>query len=473
MSSFDTDKIEYYIIKSLITSDTYCRFFFSKLGHDLFSERTKQVVIAILRYFNKYSKVPTIQILEDNVLPAICGKNEDQLEVAKEALQNASTIEFDFAEQYEWLKDETKKFVKTRRIMNAIIQSVDLLEQGKDEEIVTIMERAFQVDFDESLGIEYFDGMEERLIRAAEPTEVMCTGYKSLDSRVGGGYRRKSMFVFAAASNVGKTLVLNDSSFTLALCGYNVIYLSLELGEDYIQQRTDAKFAEVSMNEINVNPEFAIKKAIAKRDVMKKENATLGKMYYKEYAPNSVCANDIKALLRNLELKKGFKPDFIIVDYLKLVKPNGKAFADNTYGRIVTVCEELRSLAFEYDCCVLSAAQTGRQSYNQTSVGMEDISDSIGIAQTVDVLITLARNPEMDQNDDITLKIAKSRFSRNNSTFMMKIDYDHMRLVDTEDDSGEKPKPKPKPKAETKAFSKPEKPEVKPPPKKKIKPSWD
>ena len=73
------------------------------------------------------------------------------------------------------------------------------------------MEDAFQINFDESLGVEYFEGLEDRLAQSAIKDEVISTGYPSLDCRIGGGYRRKSMFVFAGPANVGKTLILNDA----------------------------------------------------------------------------------------------------------------------------------------------------------------------------------------------------------------------------------------------------------------------
>lgn len=429
---FNTENVEYYIIKSMLESDTFCRNFVTKMSSDMFSNRTQDIVKGVIGYFNKYSKTPTLAILEDNILPKIHKNDATRKATAEETISTIGAIDYTISDGQDWILDETKKFIRTRKIMNAIVTCADLVNDHKHEEIVSIMEKAFQVNFDESFGTEYFAGLEERAIRAEEPTEVMSTGIPSLDSRIGGGYRRKSMFVFAGPANVGKTLVLNDAASTLALIGYNVLYLSLELSEDYISQRTDAKFAGVAMDDINVDPKFAIEKAISRRDKMNKDGKPLGQLYYKEYPPNAVSSNDIRALLKNLEIKKEFKPDFIVVDYLKLIKPNGRAFADNTYGQVVTVCEELRSLAMEYNACVISAAQTGRQSYGQSAVGMEDISDSIGIAQTVDVLVTLARNSEIDEGNDILLNIAKSRFSRNGGSFLAKVNYKYMRIEDAD-----------------------------------------
>lgn len=431
---FDTDKIEFYIIQSLLRSDVYIRTFSSKMTPDLFSVDTQKIVRAILSYYKRYLKSPDVSILEDKGIPQIC-KDAREQEKAKDVLDAALSINFDIVAAQEWMDDETKKFIKTRTIMNAFIKCVDKVEDHESHsEIVTIMENAFKINFDESLGMEYFDGLEERHERSAISTKVYTTGIPTLDEYTGGGYRKKSFWVFAGPSNTGKTLCLNDAASTLALAGHNVLYLTLELGEDYISQRTDAKFAEIPMKEVNIRPQDAIKKAIVKRDLMRGKGQ-LGKLYYKEYAPNEVSCNDIRALLKQYQMKRDFIPDFIIVDYLKLIRPNGKVFSDNAYGKIVTICEELRALACEYDCCVLSASQTGRQSFGARNVGMEDISDSIGIVQTADMLITLARPKEMDEDDEMLITVAKSRYSRQGNSFPVKVDFEYMKLVDISENS--------------------------------------
>lgn len=426
---FKSDKIEQLIIKNLFESDVYARTYIDKLGPDIFSDKYQGIIKGLYFYYKKFHQIPKLELFEKGVLPKIHKNDDDGFNKSKEVLDDITSIQIDPAEMAGFMAEETKKFVKTRTIMNAFTKCVELVETDHDQ-IVSIMEKAFHLNFDESLGMEYFEGLEARLERSQIGTKIISTGIPTFDKQVGGGYRKKSMFVFAAASNVGKTLFLNDAATNMVNAGHNVLYLSLELSEDYISQRTDAKFADVSMNEINVTPANAIKKAIILRDLKKKSGKKLGKLYYKEYAPNSVSCNDIRALLKNLEAKKDFKPDFIIVDYIKLIKPQGKIYGDNMYMKLGTVCEEVRALAMEYDCCVLTAAQTGRQSFGSNSVGMEDVADSIAISQTADVLVTLARDASLDAASSILCSLVKSRFSRNVGQFMLKVDYEYMRLID-------------------------------------------
>jgi replicative DNA helicase len=422
-----TEQIELYIIKCLLESDVFLRTYLPKMTPALFSEKYKPIISSILVYYKKTAAKVPVQVLEDVLLPRACKDDAKALEDSKQVIDTCLSITVPADDIQKFMGEETKKFIKTQTIMNAFVKCVDLV--GKDhEQLVSIMEGAFRLNFDESLGHDYFTDLEERLERANIAAEVISTGLPSLDNLIGGGYRRKSLFVFAGPANSGKTLVLNDAATTLANEGYNVLYLTLELTEDYISQRTDAKFSGVSMNQINVDPAEAIRKAIIKRDMLRKEGKKMGTLIYKEYAPNSISCNDIRGLLKTLENKKDFKPDFIVVDYLKLVKPNGKLYADNMYGKLQTVCEELRALGMENNCCIMSASQTGRQSFNAENMGMEDVSDSIGIAQTADVMVMLIRSRE--NQDIMTLQVSKSRFSKNEGRTVTTINWDEMRLVD-------------------------------------------
>jgi replicative DNA helicase len=432
---FDEEKIELYIIKSLLESDVYIRNYGTKMSGELFSATNQDIVNGILAFYRKNGKAPPAKILEDIVLPKVCKNSKERIQKCSDVLDTVLAIKAHVEENAKFLQDETKKFIKTRNIMIAFGKCVELLNEHKHEEIVKTMEDSFRINFDESLGLDYFKDLESRMERCNISNEKISTGLPTLDKMIGGGYRRKALFVYAGPGNVGKSLVLNDAASTLALNGYNVIYFSLELAEDYISQRTDAKFAQVSMNEINVKPEDAIKKAIAKRDIMTQEGKKLGKLIYKDYSPNEISCNDIRAFLTTLEKKNDFKPDFIIIDYVKLLKASGKVYGDNLYGKLGTVCEEMRALGKEYNACVITASQTGRQSYNSSSIGMEDVADSIAISQTADVLITLARNTALNQDNLILLNLVKSRFSRNEGQFQAKIDYDYMKLVDVSETS--------------------------------------
>lgn len=427
------EKIEYYIVKMMLESDLFIRTYANKMAPEMFSNDLKTIIIGILAFYKKTNKTVKVNILEDLIIPKICKDKDYEVEIAKEQLQKVLALDSDSNDLFTSLKEDIENFIKTRKFILAWAKASPLLDEQKHDEARTIIEDAFKVTFDESMGLDYWEDLEKRSARSNDIKETMTTSLPTLDKYIGGGYRRKALFVFAGPPNVGKSLVLNDAASSLSLNGFNVLYLSLELSEDYISQRTDAKIGNCSMNSINLSPEDAIKTVIAKRNILKKNNKKIGKLIYKDYSPNSISCNDIKCFIKNWELKNDLKFDFIVVDYLKLIKANGKVYGDNLYNKLGTVCEELRDIARTFNVCVISASQTDRQSMNSDSIKMSNISDSIAIVQTADVLVTLARDETLNAQNLMLVSVVKSRFSKNNSQFTARIDYDYMRLIDMGD----------------------------------------
>jgi hypothetical protein len=228
--------------------------------------------------------------------------------------------------------------------------------------------------------------------------------------------------------------------------GLNGLYLTLEINEHIFSNRIDANLSNMKMSELPYNVDELHDRIIQRKkekDQLHKEdpdhNKPFGRLIIKEYPPGTVNANQILALVRDLELRRGkFKPDFIAVDYLGLMVPNGKAFADNTYGKLKTVSEELRAVGCTLGIPIFSAVQVNREGYNSSYVGLEKTSDSLGIPQTADLMIMITRDENSDNSNLMYWNVAKSRFSRNGEQFTIDVDYEHMRLIgdDDEDDIG-------------------------------------
>jgi len=432
-----TSKLEGYIIKNLMVNNSFTLNYLQKLHPDFFSDKYKEIIKGIHAFYKKNQRSPNKEILCDIILPKVISSDDKKLAATIDLVESIGLVTIETTD-LKIIEEETQLFIKRNVYIKAITDGVDLIKSNKFDEIVSLFDSALEkLSFNDDFGLDYFSDLEGRLERAATLNEATSTTYPSLDRLMGGGYRSKALFIYAGPANTGKTLVLNDSAANLVMQGKNVVYFTLELAQDYIAQRTDAKYSQVSMNEINASPEMALKKAILKRDENKTKNKKVGKLIYKYYGPNTVSSNDMYALIKNMEMKMGIKFDFVFVDYLKLLKPNGKLYSDNMYGKLEAVCQELRGMAAELDVCVVTASQTTRDSYNSNQIGMAQMSDSLGIAQTADVIITLIRNDQMNEQNLMMLQLAKSRFSRNEGSVTMKVDYDYMRLIDVDEKDGQ------------------------------------
>ena len=95
------------------------------------------------------------------------------------------------------------------------------------------------------------------------------------------------------------------------------------------------------------------------------------------------------------------------LDYLNLVLP--KTRSDNMYSDVMAVSENLRALSYKYQIPVVTATQANRQGMNNENISMEHVSESGGIAHTVDFLAGLYQTPDDREAGMIKARILKNR----------------------------------------------------------------
>ena len=256
-----------------------------------------------------------------------------------------------------------------------------------------------------------------------------------------GGWRRKSLNAFVGRTNIGKSLVLTHLAADFIRLGYNVVYVSAEMSKERIYQRVDANILDMTMDSLDDGP---TKKDYFNKVKQQIKNKVLGRLHIKEYPPVSATKNHIHSYIKELELKKGFKPDVVIVDYLNILAscrlPASQS--SDSYRYIKAIAEELRALAVEEDIVVITATQTNREGAKKDQHDFDDTatSDSYGIPMTLDSLIALIQNEELFNSNKYIMKIIKTRFGGNNRDCeTIGVTREHMRLHDLKEDEQDLP----------------------------------
>jgi hypothetical protein len=164
---------------------------------------------------------------------------------------------------------------------------------------------------------------------------------------------------------------------------------------------------------------------------------TTGQLIIKEYPTASAHSNHFRGLIKELAIKRSFKPDIIFIDYLNICassrfKANGNV---NSYMYIKAIAEELRGLAVETNVPIMSATQTTRSGFSNSDVGLEDTSESFGLPATADLMFALISYEELDELNQIAVKQLKNRYNdpTTNKRFVIGIDRAKMKLYDVED----------------------------------------
>jgi len=311
-----------------------------------------------------------------------------------------------------------------------------MLEKGEYGPVEDIIKRAIQVGLQKDLGTDYFADPRSRLMGLKDKNGQVKTGWDTLDKRLFGGMNRGELNIFAGGSGAGKSLFLANLGVNWALQGMNVVYLTLELSEALVSMRIDSMTTGISTKDIFKdldNVEMKVKM------IGKKAGALQVK-----YMPSGKTANDIRAYLKEYEIKMDRKVDVLLVDYMDLLLPISKKIsAENLFVKDKYVSEELRNLAMEKQCVFVTAAQLNRGAVEEVEFDHSHISGGLSKIQTADNVIGIFTSRAMRERGKYQIQLMKTRSS---SGVGMKIDLDFdidtLRITDPgiEGDSDYRPK---------------------------------
>ena len=256
------------------------------------------------------------------------------------------------------------------------------------------------------------------------------TGKRNADgSTTGGGHYRKAMTLYAGQPNVGKSLVLCNDAATAYKLGYNVLYVSLELSEDYVWQRLAANICDVPFYEtLDMTEEECQHKideacSAASPDP---EHRVQGQLQIRRLKSTTTPA-EIENLVDMFEIAYG-KLDLLVIDYIGIMKPSVSARSErNMYLDGVAKAEQIRDMAIERNFAVVSAVQFNRTGYHNLEAGIESVSGSSGYSETADVMISIVSDSVLRDCGMFMHTIMKSRFGPNEVSFQARCDFERMR----------------------------------------------
>ena len=421
--------IERTSLTQLVTNEQYARKVLPFMKADYFSDKTERTVFEeITKFVDKYNKIPTQTSLEIEV-QSRKDLNEEEYKKVVAVIQTLSSTDVDF----DWLVDTTEKFCKDRAVYNAIVEGISIID-GKDKDrgpdsIPSILTDALAVGFDNAVGHDYLLDSESRFDYYHTVEEKIPFDLEFFNKITKGGLPPKTLNIALAGTGVGKSLFMCHVAANCLSQGKNVLYITLEMAEERIAERIDANLMNISMEDLHDLPKQMFDNKIAK--IIK---STSGTLIVKEYPTASAHSAHFRGLIKELAIKKSFKPDIIFIDYLNICASSRFKGASNvnSYMYIKSIAEELRGLAVETNVPIMSATQTTRSGFVSTDIGLEDTSESFGLPATADFMFALISNEELDDLNQIAVKQLKNRYNdpTMNKRFVIGIDRAKMRLFD-------------------------------------------
>jgi hypothetical protein len=155
-----------------------------------------------------------------------------------------------------------------------------------------------------------------------------------------------------------------------------------------------------------------------------------------KYMPTGKNANDVRAYLKEYEIKTGKKVDVLLIDYLDLMHPIGqKISAENLFVKDKYVSEELRNLAMELNCIFVTASQLNRSSVEEIEFDHSHISGGISKINTADNLIGIFTSRAMRERGRYQIQLMKTRSSSGvGQKIDLGFDVDTLRILDIGDE---------------------------------------
>ena len=402
-------RLEQTILKNLIKDENYTRKVLPFLKEEYFGNTEDRLLFKeVADFLLTYGQLPTFDAL-DIEISNIRGTTDDTVKNMRETLK---TLNDDTEKtNVDWLLDSTEKFCQEKAIYNAITSSLEIMNgKGKLTKgaIPSLLSDALAISFDPNVGHDYFEQYLDRYEFYHRVEERLPCDLEYLNKITEGGIPKKTLNIIMAGTGVGKSLALCHLSSSYINQGKNVLYISMELSEERVSERIDANVLNVSLTDLKSLPRDLYEKKIASL-----KQKTNGKLIVKEYPTASASTVHFRSLLNELNLKKGFVPDVIMVDYLNIcasarIKPGNGV---NSYTYVKAIAEELRGLAVEYNVPIWSATQSTRSGYASSDPDLTDTSESFGLPATADFFVALVTNDQMAQLNQIMVKQLKNRYA--------------------------------------------------------------
>ena len=220
----------------------------------------------------------------------------------------------------------------------------------------------------------------------------ITTGFSKLDEMT-SGMQKSDLIILAARPAMGKTaFALNIAQYMAFRNQVTVAIFSLEMAKEQLTQRLLSMESKVELQTLKTG-------RLERRDwddlnvaldILSNSN-----IHIDDTAGISIM--EMKSKCRRLKAEAGL--DLVIIDYLQLMNPEGKA--DSRTQEISVISRNLKLLARELDCPVLVLSQLSRAPEQRTDHRpmLSDLRESGSIEQDADIVIFLYRDEYYNKED--------------------------------------------------------------------------
>lgn len=405
------------------------------LRPELFRDPINRTIVEIVRMFEKkHDRIPTAQELITGM-----GANEYALQARDKLIFIYNTPIQTMHQDYVVLMVES--FFKERLSEEVLVSAAESIHDKRVDgirDLIPRLQASVNFSLHTDLGLNMYSDAELALAKLREQKQCIPSGINEIryytgrpdqnGMMAGGGYYRKTLTLFVGQPNIGKSLTLCSEAAFAYKSGFNVLYITLELAEDYVWQRLAANICGVDMYDVvNLTGDVIRERIDAAAAATGTVGAKPGQLHVR-YMKTTTTPVEIEAVIDSFELAHG-KLDLLVVDYIGIMKPasRGRLTESSMYNDGVMKAEQLRDIAIERNFACVSAVQFNRSGYHNVEAGIESVEGSSGYAETADLMISIAANDVLRSMGMFCHYILKSRLGQALVMFLTRCDFRKMR----------------------------------------------
>lgn len=406
------------VLRAFYADDKLWRMSYDSITPAIFTKQEHKWIISKMRsHFEKHNMVPTrkelaryldIEVNQTGALKEPFYKSYRKAIVllkSKEAWQpNSSTI------------NDLSLFVKRQAVYQITVKCIEYLNHKSPEDIgelgPDLIKCANAGEFKTGGAIEALNLHEMLAVeRRKEEDGSACyagTGVLEIDRYIPkGGIKAGELGVLLGSYNTGKSFALLECAMAAVHKGYNVLYVTCEMGEEDIRQR--AICHRVGMNLSNMgNDVFRYESELIKR-YDKLDVEAVKRFKTKEYRTGDLTVSQLAGELDYMRDVDGFIPDVIVVDYADIMKGAASNKNDDNHILKGAIYQDLRGLAQQRRVPLWTATQANREGMGKEIITGKHISESLDKARIADVVVSMSSTSEDEEHNVVRLYIEKNR----------------------------------------------------------------
>jgi replicative DNA helicase len=391
------------IIKELAVTDEH---FFDFHNKQLFS-----AMLAISKKDQPINEITINEHLGEVGFSMIGGSSH--IKLLKESVPTLN--EYKLYEEFvinNWKERETKRILKdaidNHRNIQDLISELNKIDQTGTKEVFNL---------------------QDHLIKMYELPETpvpkglsgIPSGFTVLDLMT-DGWQDEDSIIIGARPSMGKTAFMLNLAVNAGIKNAIPIIFSLEMSAESLIKRMLSAIGGIDGIKVRNPYNYFNDKD---RENWIKAIGVLEKMNLQIFDKPRQTVSEMRGKIRQIKNSHPNKKTLVLIDYLTLIKPS-KDYNGNTHAQVTEISQDLKSMAKEFKCPVITLAQLSRsveQRQNKRPV-MSDLRESGSIEQDADIIMFLYRDDYYNDNPEnkniLEVDIAKQR---NGPTGVIKLYY--------------------------------------------------